>query len=215
MVTITSKEDCYAHDTILPARMLAPARRGYAMSALAQLEPGLIEAARQGDRAALERLLTLSRPDLKRFARRSCASSEDAEDAVQMALWQLQRKVGTLRVIQALSSWLFRIVERECRRLLHLSRRSQSLDDEMLAELPLEMVPLDLRRDLSAAIAALPAPYRHVLILREIEELTGPEVAGELGISVAAVKSRLHRARAMLREALSGSGYYFGGRDEA
>jgi RNA polymerase sigma factor (sigma-70 family) len=61
---------------------------------------------------------------------------------------------------------------------------------------------VDLRLDLAHAIAALPAPYREVLILRDIDELTAPEVAAELGLTVQAVKSRLHRARAMMKKRL-------------
>jgi RNA polymerase sigma factor (sigma-70 family) len=57
-------------------------------------------------------------------------------------------------------------------------------------------------------IAALPDLYREVLILRDVEELTAPEAAAQLGVSVEAVKSRLHRARGMLREKLLGSGYW-------
>ncbi|HKQ29654.1 MAG TPA: RNA polymerase sigma factor [Burkholderiales bacterium] len=178
------------------------------MSVSAPVESRLIEAAKQGDRAALERLLLVSQPDLKRFARRSCATLEDAEDAVQLALWQLHRKIGTLRVIRAFASWMFRIVERECRRLLRLQTRTQPLDGDALAEIPIEAMPLDLRSDLSAAIGALPPIYREILILRDIQELTAPETASQLNISVEAVKSRLHRARGMLREALMASGYF-------
>ena len=58
----------------------------------------MIEAARGGDVAALDRLLSASQPDLMRFARRTCSTTEDAEDAVQVALWQLHRRIGTLRV---------------------------------------------------------------------------------------------------------------------
>jgi DNA-directed RNA polymerase specialized sigma24 family protein len=57
-------------------------------------EPQLVEAARSGDAAAVERLLVVCQPDLRRFARRACSSAEDAEDAVQIALWQLYRKIG-------------------------------------------------------------------------------------------------------------------------
>jgi RNA polymerase sigma factor (sigma-70 family) len=64
-----------------------------------------------------------------------------------------------------------------------------------------------LRKDLVAAIATLPEPYRKVLILRDIDELTAPEAADQLGISTDAVKSRLHRARALLRDHLLAGGY--------
>jgi RNA polymerase sigma factor (sigma-70 family) len=178
------------------------------VSGLARIDGGLVAAAKAGDAAALDRLLAISQPDLMRFARRTCANAEDAEDAVQTALWQLHRRIGTLRVIAAFTSWLFRIVERECRRLLGLQRRTVPLEHADLSALRIEPVPSDLRRDLGAMIAALPDLYREVLILRDIEELTAPEAAAQLDISVEAVKSRLHRARGMLREKLLGSGYW-------
>ena len=178
------------------------------MSGLARIDGGLVAAAKAGDAAALDRLLAVWQPDLMRFARRTCANAEDAEDAVQAALWQLHRRIGTLRVIAAFTSWLFRIVERECRRLLGLQRRTVPLENADPSALRIEPVPSDLRRDLGAMIAALPDLYREVLILRDIEELTAPEAAAQLDISVEAVKSRLHRARGMLREKLLGSGYW-------
>lgn len=178
------------------------------MSSLSRIDAALVTAARAGDAAALDRLLAQSQPDLLRFARRTCANAEDAEDAVQAALWQLHRRIGTLRVIAAFTSWLFRIVERECRRLLGLQRRTVPLDEAPFSALALDPVPTDLRRDFGMMIAALPDLYREVLILRDVEELTGPEAAAQLGISVEAVKSRLHRARGLLREKLLGSGYW-------
>ena len=169
----------------------------------------LIEAACSGNRLAVEQLLVVCQPDLKRFARRTCATSEDAEDAVQVALWQLHRKIGALKMVEAFATWLFRIVERECYRLFR--RRAPdavaSADGE-LPEIAAPALPVDLRIDLIAAIAALPPPYRTVLILRDIDELTAPETASQLGISTDAVKSRLHRARAMVREKMVQSGYW-------
>jgi RNA polymerase sigma factor (sigma-70 family) len=169
----------------------------------------LIEAACSGDRFAVEQLLVTCQPDLKRFARRTCATSEDAEDAVQAALWQLHRRIGALKMVEAFATWLFRIVERECYRLFRRRApdRVESAGDA-LPELAAPAIPLDLRLDLIAAIAALPAPYRTVLVLRDIDELTAPETASQLGISTDAVKSRLHRARAMVRERLVTSGYW-------
>lgn len=168
----------------------------------------LIEAARSGDAAALSRLLQVCQPDLKRFARRTCATSEDAEDAVQLALWHLYRKVGALRTVAAFGTWLFRIVERECYRLFggRLPVDEVARVDPDAAQAP--GLPLDLRADLTRAIAELPATYRDVLILRDVEELTAPEVAAHLNVSVEAVKSRLHRARGMVRERLLSSGYW-------
>lgn len=170
-------------------------------------EPHLIEAACGGDTAAVERLLVVCQPDLRRFARRTCSSGEDAEDAVQIALWQLYRKIGVLRTAAAFAGWLFRIIERECYRLLRARKKLQQWDPSLDQVLRQEPLPLELRKDLIGAIAALPPIYREVLILRDVDELTTPEAAHHLGISTDAVKSRLHRAREMMREHLLANGY--------
>jgi RNA polymerase sigma factor (sigma-70 family) len=170
-------------------------------------EPQLVEAACGGDAAAVEKLLVVCQPDLRRFARRACSSGEDAEDAVQIALWQLYRKIGALQTAATLASWLFRIVERECYRLFRARGKLAALDQSLDDVLRQEPLPLALRKDLIAAIAELPEPYRKVLILRDIDELTAPEAAEQLAISIDAVKSRLHRARSMVREHLLAGGY--------
>ncbi len=168
----------------------------------------LIEAACAGNEAAVAQLLAVCQPDLRRFARRTCSTSEDAEDAVQVALWQLHRRINALKVVEAYAVWLFRIVERACHRLFR-QRKSDAL---MVSGAELDAIPapsshIDLRIDLIAAINALPAPYRTVLVLRDIDELTAPETADYLGITSDAVKSRLHRARAMVRKRLAHHGY--------
>ncbi len=170
-------------------------------------EPQLVEAACGGDAAAVEKLLVVCQPDLRRFARRACSTTEDAEDAVQIALWQLYRKIGALRTAATVASWLFRIIERECYRLFHARDRLQALDKSLDAVLRQEPLPLALRKDLVAAITMLPEPYRQILILRDIDELSASEAADQLAISIDAVKSRLHRARAMVRDHLLAGGY--------
>lgn len=172
-------------------------------------EAQLIEAARQGDAKALAELLSVCQPDLKRFARRTCTTTEDAEDAVQIALWQLYRKIGALRTVATFATWLFRIVERECYRLYRDHKSSEPLEEldiEQLLCAPL--VPTELKLDLICALGRLSPPYREVLLLRDVHELTAPEVAAQLGLSLEAVKSRLHRARAQVRAQLLGSGYW-------
>lgn len=168
----------------------------------------LVEQACAGNEAAVVKLLHLCQPDLKRFARRTCSNSEDADDAVQLALWQLHRRIGALRTVAAFATWLFRIVERECYRLFSARHSTIALDETALLDISAPLIPTDLRIDLTAAISALPKPYRTVLILRDIDELTAPEVAEQLGITIEAVKSRLHRARAMVRQRMINSGYW-------
>lgn len=168
----------------------------------------LVEAAQRGEAGAIERLLAQARPDLRRIARRSCRGPEDAEDAVQHALWALQRQIGALRTASALAAWLFRVVARECRRLLGL--RGHAVASVLPDDLEATPVPTALRHDLARAIEALDEPYRVVLILRDVEELTAPEAAAVLGITPEALKSRLHRARAQVRERLLAGGYLSG-----
>ncbi len=83
-----------------------------------------------------------------------------------------------------------------------------ALPETQSARLPAPTLPHELRLDLSRAIAALPPAWREVLILRDVDELTGPEVAARLGLSIEVVKSRLHRARQQLRAGLLASGYW-------
>lgn len=161
----------------------------------------LLEAARTGDPAALDQLLRMCQPDIRRYARRNCLAS-DVDDAVQETLLILSRRLRSLRAVAAFSSWLFRIVQRECRRLeSHLF----GLDpyDEQLAETWLETRPQAmLRLDLVRALESLPSHYREVILLRDLEDLTIGEMALRLGLTSAAVKSRLHRARQLMREYL-------------
>jgi RNA polymerase sigma factor (sigma-70 family) len=172
------------------------------------LTPGLIEAAQRGEAGAIEQLLAATKPDLQRFARRLCTGPEDAEDAVQNALWILHRKVGALRAVPAFAGWLFRIVARECRRMMR--RAGIALDDTEVDALATPRIPSELQRDLAKAIEALPDAYRSVLIMRDIEEMTAPETAEMLKLSPEAVKSRLRRAREQVRERLLAGGYFGG-----
>ena len=71
----------------------------------------LLDAARAGDVSAIERLLAVCQPDIRRYAQRNCLIS-DVDDAVQESLLVLSRKVGSLRAAAAFSSWLFAIVRR-------------------------------------------------------------------------------------------------------
>ena len=168
----------------------------------------LVLAACAGNQQAMVELLKVCQPDLKRFARRTCDNAEDAEDAVQVALWQMYRKLGALRAVATLTTWMFRIVERECFRLFRKRHPDEQLDiADAESQLPARLLPQDLQMDLISTISELPAIYREVLILRDVYEQTAPEVAAELGLTLEAVKSRLHRVRMQIRQRLLSSGY--------
>ncbi|GAA4305049.1 RNA polymerase sigma factor [Actinomadura luteofluorescens] len=165
----------------------------------------LIASAQGGDLESIAALVSGSHPHVRRFARTLCASPEDAEDAAQEALIILYRKIGTLRASGALASWMFRIVRNECLRRARLrplhhevpDAGTVSAEDEVLRRLEAGRV--------AAAIAALPADQRNVLIMRDIQGYSGRMVADALGLSVPAMKSRLHRARASVQQALQGA----------
>jgi len=161
----------------------------------------LIEAARRGDEQALTRLLAVCQPDLRRYARRNCAT-EDVEEAVQDALLILYRRVGALRTIATFSGWLFQIVKRACLRRLQ-RRKTTSFDEEIGSQLR-DPTDMESRLDLSRSIVALPEIYRDVVILRDVKGLSAEEAATEIGTSVEAVKSRLHRGRYLIRQSLAG-----------
>ena len=84
--------------------------------ALAAQHLPLLTAAHGGDPLALDQLLRVTRPDIRRYAQRHCLMS-DVDDAVQEALLIVSRKLPQLRVLAAFSGWLVRLVQRECRRL--------------------------------------------------------------------------------------------------
>ncbi|WP_024761601.1 RNA polymerase sigma factor [Streptomyces exfoliatus] len=169
----------------------------------------LIKAAQNGDIASLTTVVLESQPHVRKFALSLCASPQDAEDAAQEALIILYRKIGTLRASGALASWMFRIVRNECLRQLRLlaARRDEAPapGPETAAEPSAEesaLHRLEVER-IAAAVSALPRDQRQVLIMRDVQGLPGRTVANALGLSSAAMKSRLHRARGSLRDALA------------
>ncbi len=166
-------------------------------------DPALIEAARQGDKGALLRLLEISRPDLQRIAETQCATKMDADDAVQETMLIVYRRIGVLRVVVSYTAWLFSIVRRECQRLMRRAHERVELpdgDDPVFAY----YTRPDLRVDLAAAIQSLPDKYREAIVLRDFEEYSIAEIAYRLRLTREAVKSRIHRGRQMIREYLAG-----------
>ncbi|WP_327149172.1 RNA polymerase sigma factor [Nocardia sp. NBC_01329] len=163
----------------------------------------LIVAAQGGDVDAIAALVSGAHPNIRRFARSLCDTAEDAEDAAQEALVILYRKIGMLRATGALASWMFRIVRNECLRRARMRRDHAPLQDTAVAASAEDeaLQRLEAGR-VVAAIAALPQDHRRVLILRDIQGYSGPMVAEALGLSTAAMKSRLHRARGAVRRTL-------------
>jgi RNA polymerase sigma-70 factor (ECF subfamily) len=180
-------------------------------------DAALIEAARRGDTDALEALILRYQPRVFRFGMKMCRNVDDAGDIVQETLLALARKVGEFRGEASVSTWLFAIARNACIRRRRRSKfapaRVESLDSleaglrDGIADPSIgpERAAFghELEQRLAVAIDTLEMGQREVLVLRDVEGLSAPEVAEVLGINVDAVKSRLHRARMALRARLA------------
>ena len=181
----------------------------------------LIRAVQSGDQAAMERLLMRAQEAAYRFSLLVCGGADDADDAMQEALLKTYRYAARIREPKAFRAWLYRTVKNACligrRRRVDEPAHLLSLSDTMPGEegqgRGIDAVdpgkgPEDaaintrLRARLGRALKALPPAYRLVIFLREVEGLTTREVARVVGISEGNVKTRLHRARLMLRQEL-------------
>ena len=174
----------------------------------------LLADARAGDKQALEALLERHQPQVYRFGMKMCRDPEDAKDVLQDTLLAMARNVRDFRGASSISTWLYTIARSFCikkrRRSKFAPDQERSLETEAAGETkhlaaeggtPDEaLAGRQLERALEQAIAALDPMYREVLILRDVEGLSASEVAEVVGVSVQAVKSRLHRARLSVRE---------------
>ncbi|MBT4571728.1 MAG: RNA polymerase sigma factor [Nitrosomonadales bacterium] len=164
----------------------------------------LIYAAQTGDAKAINSLLVVCQADVRRYARKHCHIS-DIDDAVQESLLIVSKKIQHLKTIAAFSSWLFTVIKRECHRLSRAMFKHEALEEDAVNEELAKRPTDELRIDLAAALESLPAHYLEVLLLRDFEELTIAEIAQRLDEQKGAIKSRLHRARELVREYLMGS----------
>lgn len=168
-----------------------------------------IHAAQAGDATALESVLAAVAPQIRRFGVRLCGNSADADDVLQDTLLQVATQLPSFEGRSSLSSWVFTITRTACsrRRRGLKNKPGVPMDDVrgMVDEAPTPegaTAGAELRAHLTRAFDGLAEEHREVLLLRDMEDLSAAETAEVLGISVAAVKSRLHRARAALRDAV-------------
>lgn len=164
-------------------------------------------AAAHGDDAALAALVRLYHDRVYRFGLRVCRDGFDADDAVQEAFVKLAKRQDIVATESALA-WLLTVVRNACLRLIRpFQRQRRALGERVDAnELPAaELSPeatlerWELVRSVHGAIAELAQPYRQVLVLRDLEGLSGADTCAALGLEEAVMKTRLHRARSQLR----------------
>jgi len=181
-------------------------------------ESSLIDAARRGDRDALSRLLEAHQQRVFGFGVKMCGDVEDAKDVAQDTLLTLARTMHDFRGEASISTWLYTVARSFCikkrRRTKGAPAHHESLDkvtQESAPDAAAEsstpeqmLLGREARETVAAALDKLDPDWREVIVLRDIEGLSAAEVAEVTGVSVAAVKSRLHRARTALRENLLG-----------
>ena len=184
-----------------------------------------LERLRAGDASALEPLMTRFASRVYRVAHGITGRAPDAEEVVQDVFLTLFRKAGSFEGRSALGTWLYRVAVNTA--LNKRRGKRAELEEPLETHLPTyepdghrhgdraflladwSQMPdtLLLSREgrdvVRQAVERLPAHYRAVLLLRDVEELSSDEVAEIVGDTVASVKSRLHRARMALRELLT------------
>lgn len=180
----------------------------------------LVEALRRDDEGAPEELVACYGDRIYRLARRLLRNEADAEEITQDVLLTVVNKIGTFKGEAALSSWIYRITVNAAYARLR-SRRSRTevpLDSvlpvfdaegnhvepltDWSGQLEDPAVASEVRTAIERGLARLPDEYRVVILLHDVEGFPNREVARALGLSVAAVKSRIHRARLFLRREL-------------
>jgi len=205
-------------DALQTAPTIAPAAP---VSTDRQAQAALVARARDGETAALDQIFTDHRGRIERLAHSIVKDPMDAEEVVQDVLLTISRKLDRFRGDSSLSTWVHRIAINAA--LMH-KRRKRAVTvplDEARPAVDLadaraahsgfaQTMDPTLRTELWdkvwEAVDGLGEKYRGVFILRDVEGLTTEEAARTLGLKVPAVKSRLHRARHALRDAL---GPYF------
>lgn len=114
----------------------------------------------------------------------------------------VSKNISQLKAVEAFSRWLFIIVKRECHRALRFVYRNQNIANHSSYDVS-QFSDLDLKKDLLKCLESLPPHYLNVILLRDFEELTVKEIADRLSEDVPAIKSRIHRARELIREYLT------------
>jgi RNA polymerase sigma-70 factor, ECF subfamily len=180
-------------------------------------DEGLVILAQQGDNAAFTQLVERHYNACLKLATSILRDREDAEDEVQNACWKAYEHIGQFQRDAKFSTWLTRIVVNQCLMRLRQHRRQKMVyvedaaagEDSRVMEFPTESLSPEVELGqtqvahvLRKEISCIPPLLRNVFLLRDVQELPMQDVADQLGISLAAAKSRLLRARVELRNRL-------------
>jgi RNA polymerase sigma-70 factor (ECF subfamily) len=180
-------------------------------------DASLVARVQGGDREAFAGLVDRHQQRLYRTLMGVTGNAEDAEDSVQSAFVKAYQHLGSFQGAARFSTWLTRIAINEGLERLRKRKDHESLDDpggdgeefrprQIRAwedDPERRFAKEELRALVEREVLNLPAKYRIVVMMRDIEEMSTEETAEALGLSIPAVKTRLMRARLMLREALA------------
>jgi len=195
--------------SLLPATAPSRAQRS---------EQELIEAAQAGDNTAFDNLVRQYQDYLYRLMVRACHHPQDAEEVASEAFARAYERLCQFEGRSSFVTWLARIATNLCFRRREKAEIPSVSLEEMGREAPghpdqtpaadtpgpeAHLIQSEVKQLIYAALSKIPEPDQTVLRLRDIEELSAIEVSEQTGLTVPAVKSRLHRARKTLREALN------------
>lgn len=185
-------------------------------------EVQLLEGLRAGDPVAYRQLVELNSANVYSVALKLLGNEQEAEDVLQETFLSAFESISRFEGRSKLSTWLYRIAYNAS--LMRLRKRGQmttfSLDQPVSTEDEIgepvsrqlvdwsavpddQLLSAEARQEMDRAISELPESLRSTFVLRDIQGLSGAETAQVLGITVQAVKNRLHRARLRLRDQLS------------
>ena len=179
-------------------------------------EQKLIKSAQKGDRKALTELVGKYEQTVYNFSYKICRNRERAEHTMQETFLSMVKNIKQFSGDSKLSTWLYRVVANHCLMLARSENKfgftSLDDDDSLIDEKNIadwKVTPdkvtenNELKDMLDEAIQKLAPEYRGVFMLRDVEGLSTEETAKMVELSIPAVKSRLHRARAFLRNELN------------
>lgn len=181
----------------------------------AETDEQLVRKSQNDDERAFGQLVSRYESKVYSLALKMLRNPEDAEDVLQDTFLRAYRGIKSFKGNSTFSTWVYRITANSA--LMRLRKRqlpTVSIDDADEREAPIniadwapgpveQMLNQETQAAMTEAIEALPPEFRQVFVLRDIEELSNAEVAEILDLSVAAVKSRLHRARLKVRNRLA------------
>lgn len=180
-----------------------------------QTDEELVQKAQQDDERAFGKLVERYETKVYSLAIKMLRNPEDAEDVLQDTFLRAYRGIKSFQGNSTFSTWIYRITANSA--LMRLRKKqlpTVSIDDADERETPIniadwspgpveQLLTQETQKAMDEAIEALPPEFKQVFILRDVEELSNAEVAEILDLSVAAVKSRLHRARLKVRNRLA------------